>query len=62
MKPPIWIIVLHKVATTSCESLTSERCLWNKLNEIVYYEHRRHQGLVRGARRADIIIAFTQDG
>ena len=62
MKPPIWIIVLHKVATTSCESLTSERCLWNKLNEIVYYGHRRHRNSVRRMGRVDIKIAFTQDG
>ena len=43
---------------TFCESVISEKYLWNKLEEIVYYGHRLHQGLEREARRAGIIIAF----
>ena len=52
--------MLYKVATTSCESLMSERCLWNKLNKIVKYEHRRHRGLGRLEQESENGVRYSR--
>ena len=57
MKPLIEIKVREKVAMLFCESVISEKCLWNKLLKIAVLDPGYSKVWNEKVRRADIITA-----